>query len=107
MQTIVKEKTYKATQLTYMWTKIALTLLYISGFLGIWKEAPSYLHTIDLIFNIIIAIILIYYFNPFKKTICNDFHRKVVFSAGLAILLQTSLMQYLNPKTIVKKFIHN
>lgn len=106
MQTAVKEKTYKATQWTYAWTKIALILVYIAGFLGIWKEAPMYLQTIDLVFNIVVAAILIYFFNPFKKTICNDFHRKVVFSAGLAILLQTSLMQYLDPKTIVKKIIN-
>ena len=59
----------------------------------------------DGVFNVIVAVILIYFFNPFKKTICNDFHRKVVFSAGIAILLQTSLMQYFDPSTIVKKAI--
>ena len=101
----VKERTYKATEWTYTWTKVALITLYIVGFLGLWSEAPAYLRIIDGVFNVIVAVILIYFFNPFKKTICNDFHRKVVFSAVIAILLQTSLMQYFNPSTIVKKAI--
>ena len=101
----VEHRTYQVTQLTYTWTKVALIILYLLGMFGLWSEAPSYLRIIDGIFNIIIAGILIYFFNPFKKTVCNDFHRKVVFSAGIAILLQTSLMQYFNPVTIVKKVI--
>jgi len=101
----VKDGTYKATEWTYTWTKIALITVYIVGFFGLWREAPTYLRKIDGIFNVIVAVILIYFFNPFKKTICNDFHRKVVFSAGIAILLQTSLMQYFDPITIVKKVL--
>ena len=106
VNSVVKDRTYQATQLTYTWIKIAVVTLYLLGMLGIWSEAPSYLRVIDSIFNIIIAGILIYFFNPFKKTICNDFHRQVVFSAAVAILLQTSLMQYLNPERFVKKVIH-
>ena len=105
MKTPIREKAYKATEWTYTWTKVALIVLYVIGFLGLWSEAPSYLRILDGIFNVIIAVILIYFFNPFTKTICNDFHRKVVFSAGVAILLQTSLMQYLNPQKIVKHTI--
>jgi hypothetical protein len=102
----VKERTYKATELTYTWTKVTLISLYIIGLFGLWSEAPAYLRIVDSAFNIIVSLTLIYFFNPFKKTICNDFHRKVVFSAGIAIFLQTSLMQYLNPITIFKKAIH-
>lgn len=101
----VNERTYKATKWTYAWTKIALIILYIIGFLGLWGEAPRYLRILDGVFNVIMGAILVYFFNPFKKTICNNFHRKVAFSAGVAILLQTSLMQYINPETIVKKAI--
>ncbi len=100
----VKEKTYKVTQWSYTWTKIAVISLYILGVLGIWSEAPAYLQMIDGIFNIIISLTLIYFFNPLRKTKCNDFHRKVVFSAGIAIFIQTSLMQYLNPVNLFKKF---
>ncbi len=101
----VRERTYKATEFTYTWTKVALISLYIIGLFGLWSEAPAYLRIVDSVFNIIISLTLIYFFNPLKKTVCNDFHRKVVFSAGIAILLQTSLMQYLNPVSIFKKAI--
>lgn len=91
---------------TYTWLKYSLIILYIIGLFGIWSDSKKYLILVDSIFNVVIAGILIYFFNPFTKTVCNDFHRKVVFSAGLAILLQTSITQYFNPLTVAKKFIH-
>lgn len=90
---------------TYTWLKYILVVLYLVGLFGIWSDSKKYLVLFDTIFNIMIACILIYFFNPFTKTVCNDFHRKVVFSAGLAILLQTSITQYFNPITIVGKMI--
>ena len=105
MRTIVKNNTYKATQWIYFWIKVVLSVVYIVGFLGIWKISPSYLHLINSMFNIIVASILIYFFNPFRKIICNEFQRKVVFSAGAIMLLQTSLIQYLNPQKIVNKIL--
>ena len=70
--------------------------------LGISNNAPQYLAIIENIFMTLIAIILIYFFNPFTKTICNDFHRHVVFSAGAAILLQLSIFRFLEPTKIIQ-----
>jgi|TARA_B110000046_G_scaffold105599_1_gene112998 hypothetical protein len=98
-------KNQKVVEHTYTWLKYILIILYIVGLFGIWSDSGKYLMLFDSIFNIMIAGVLIYFFNPFKKTVCNDFHRKVVFSAGIAILLQTSITQYFNPLTRVKNVI--
>ena len=98
-------KKEKVVERTYTWLKYILVILYLVGLFGIWSDSKRYLVLFDMIFNIMIACILIYFFNPFTKTVCNDFHRKVVFSAGLAILLQTSITQYFNPITIAEKII--
>lgn len=98
-------KREKVVENTYTWLKYLLVVLYLVGLFGIWSDAKKYLIFVDTIFNIMIACILIFFFNPFTKTVCNDFHRKVVFSAGIAILLQTSVTQYFNPITVAKKII--
>ena len=92
----------KLIENTYTWVKYSLGILYLLTLFGIWSSAPKYLKIIDLFFNIIVGGILIYFFNPLKKTICTPFHRRVVFSAGLAIILQSSLIQYLNPIIVEK-----
>ena len=94
----------KVIESTYTGLKNITFLLYIIIVLGVWKGAPEYLHIVENIFSIVIGLALIYFFNPFvkEKTVCNNLHRKIAFSAGLAILIQTSLFQYINPITKIK-----
>jgi hypothetical protein len=82
--------------------KILFFLIYILVILGISSSAPQYLNIIENIFMTLVALILIYFFNPFTKTICNDFHRHVAFSAGAAILLQLSIFRFLEPTKIIQ-----
>ena len=83
--------------------KIIFFILYILVILGVSASAPQYLAIIENIFMTLVAVILIYFFNPFKKTVCNDFHRHVAFSAGAAILLQLSIFRFLEPTKIIQK----
>jgi hypothetical protein len=83
--------------------KILFFVIYILVILGISNNVPEYLNIIENIFMTLVALILIYFFNPFTKTICNDFHRHVAFSAGAAILLQLSFFRFLEPTKIIKK----
>ena len=83
--------------------KIIFFILYILVILGVSTKAPQYLSVIENIFMTLVALILIYFFNPFTKTVCNNFHRQVAFSAGAAILLQLSIFRYLEPTKIIKK----
>lgn len=83
--------------------KILFFIIYILVILGISSSAPQYLNIIENIFMTLVALILIYFFNPFTKTICNDFHRHVAFSAGAAILLQLSIFRFLEPTNLISK----
>lgn len=83
--------------------KILFFVIYILVILGISNSAPQYLNIIENIFMTLVALILIYFFNPFTKTICNDFHRHVAFSAGAAILLQLSFFRFLEPTNLISK----
>ena len=83
--------------------KVIFFILYILVILGVSSSAPQYLSIIEIIFMTLVAVILIYFFNPFTKTVCNDFHRHVAFSAGAAILLQLSIFRFLEPTELIKK----
>jgi len=88
---------------TYNILKVIFFILYILVILGVSSSAPQYLSIIENIFMTLVAVILIYFFNPFTKTVCNDFHRHVAFSAGAAILLQLSIFRFLEPTELIKK----
>ncbi len=94
----------KVIEKTYTGLKWIAFILYVVVVLGVWKQAPSYLHIVESVFSLVIAVALIYFFHPYaqKKTVCTDLHRKIAFSAGIAILIQTSLFQYLNPVSKIK-----
>lgn len=83
--------------------KILFFIIYILVILGVSSAAPQYLTIVENIFMTLVALILIYFFNPFTKTICNDFHRHVAFSAGAAILFQLSIFRFLEPTKIFSK----
>ena len=93
----------KLIEKAYNTLKIIFFIVYVLVILGIGTKAPQYLQIVETAFMTLIAIILIYFFNPFTKTICNDFHRHVAFSAGAAILLQLSLFRFLEPTNLIKK----
>ena len=82
----------------YFYTKAALWCLYVLTLLGVWAKAPRYLGTVDEVFKLVVGGILIYFFNPWRKTRCTDFHRRVVFSSAVMLLLSSSLkgvLQYI------------
>lgn len=82
--------------------KYGMLIIYILVIFGVGTQAPQYLQLTEVIFMTLIAIILIYFFNPLTKTICNNFHRQVAFSAGVAILLQLSIFKFLEPTKLIK-----
>ena len=88
---------------TYTVLKLGVLILYVIIILGVWKQAPEYLLIIENIFTLVIAFVLLYFFNPFVKTVCNNFHRKVAFSAGIVMVLQISIFQFLNPRNLITK----
>ena len=92
-------------------------ILYILSFLG--QEDKDYTDMLNQCYKIFIALVLIYFFNPWSKEKLNDFNKKIAFSAGLLLLLTTSIsvfiknipfirnIPYLKKLVIIKKKIMN
>ena len=73
--------------------------------LGISSLTPQYLSYLRIFLKIYIALLLIYFYNPitYKKKNFTDFDRKLAFSAGIFLLLSTTIVDsieiYLQDKT--------
>jgi len=89
----------------YDWGRLIFYILYIVTLLGIWKEMPDYLEREDDIFKIFVGIILIYLFNPWFTKQINAHHKKIVFEAGIMLLLSSSIKGRLKKVPIVKKVV--
>lgn len=90
---------------TYFTIKYVFWTLYIIVLLGVWSAAPKYLNMVDDMLKIVVGITLIYFFNPWTKTVCNNFHRKVVFTSAIALLLSSSVKSILQHLPYMKKVI--
>lgn len=70
-------------------------LLYIIGYFGLWSKAPEYLDYLSTVLRTYVGIVLVYFFNPFMRNIdrgfTDAFHTKLAFSAGLALLTNTTI----------------
>ena len=67
--------------------------LYVVALLGISFFSPKYLSYLREIIKIYISLLLIYKFNPFfYKHYISEFDRKIVFSAGVYLLLTTTII---------------
>jgi len=78
-------------------------ILYLLALLGVSSFAPQYLDSLDNFIKIYISFFLVINFNPYTKNrILNsndNFDRQLAFTAGIYLLLTTSLTSY------VKKYI--
>jgi hypothetical protein len=74
---------------------VSYFLIFASA-LGLSKNAPKYLDSLDYYIRIYICLFLLWRFNPiFPLKKFTDLDRKIAFSAGLFILTTTALNQYL------------
>ena len=92
-------------EVVYSWTKYILFALYAVTIVGLWQEAPKYMLIVDEGFKLLVALILIYFFNPLRKTRCTEFHRRVVFSAGVFLIISSSLKSLLEMVPLLNKII--
>jgi len=65
--------------------------LYILFAIGIIKNAPEYLDSLDYYVKIYVSLFLLWRFNPLRKIIFTDLDRKVAFSAGLFLFSTTAI----------------
>ena len=73
--------------LTWSWY-----ILFGLAYFNIWQPAKIYLPTVTFYFKIFVTLFIIYFFNPYKSIKFNDFHRRMIFTAGTFLLLSEGLM---------------
>jgi hypothetical protein len=90
------EKTFNIIQVIIM-------ILYGIIFFGLWHSAPRYLNKFILIFNLFISCVLIILFNPLSDFKFKPIHKQIAFSAGVAILMHSSLVNIITPLELITK----
>ena len=100
---------YKLYQNIFLYGLNLSYVLYFLAFLGITSFAPEYLSHLRIFLKIYIALLLIYFYNPivYKKKKFTDFDRRLAFSAGIFLLLSTTLVdgleEYIKEKGLLIK----
>tara|TARA_Y100000389_G_scaffold104801_1_gene101708 strand:- start:110 stop:427 length:318 start_codon:yes stop_codon:yes gene_type:complete len=83
--------------------------LYAGILFGVSFVSETYLNTLNSIVKVLISLMLIYVFNPFKKkSKLTSFEKDIIFSAGVYLLLTTFIGEYLvtygkNLENVIKK----
>ena len=89
----------------FLYALYASYILYFIVLIGVSGYAPQYLNYVRDFLKYYIGTLLIILYNPitYKKRKFEDFDRKLVFSAGLFILLSTTALmgveQYIRSRT--------
>jgi hypothetical protein len=80
-------------------------ILYIVTTLNLWNGAPHYLEKADDIFKIFVGVVLIYLCNPWHERVIAEHHKKIIFEAGIMLLLSSSIKSFLQKVPVVKKVV--
>jgi len=66
-------------------------ILYGLTLFGLYKKAPNYLYTLNMVMRIYVSLFLILRFNPYVTNTFTDFDRKIAYTSGIFLLLTTTL----------------
>jgi hypothetical protein len=102
---------YNFQNVSFTLVIISFYILYAVSILGLSRNAPHYIQTLDYYVKIYVCLFLIYRFNPLRSRIkFTELDRKIAFSAGLFILTTSAISsiatQYLD-KAKTKLFNFN
>ena len=89
----------------YDWARILFWILYGVTILGLWNSAPHYLEKADDIFKIFVGAVLMYLCNPWDEKGISGHHKKIIFEAGIMLLLSSSVKSLLQRVPVVKKVV--
>lgn len=87
----------------YYLLNLSFVLLYVLYYTNFGGKTYKYLDILNEIYAIFVGIVLIYYFNPYNKEKLNEFHKKIAFSAGILIILTTSISALIKEVPIINK----
>jgi len=92
------EKAYDIGRMIF-WILYAITIL------NLWEKAPHYLEKADDLFKIFVGLVLMYLCNPWHERQITVHHKKIIFEAGIMLLLSSSVRSFLQKVPVVKKVV--
>lgn len=82
---------FKLTQRLYKFIMIVIWTSYIAALYGVVLFNPIYINMLDTITKTFIALFLTIRFNPFTNIIMTKFDKQIAWSAGVFLLLTSTL----------------
>lgn len=77
----------------YTYLSVALYTAYIVVFLGVVNFNPSYITELKLLMQVVICVVLIYRFNPFRKHELKKYDANIIFSSAIFLLVNTGIAE--------------
>ena len=77
----------------YSYLSIALYAAYIVVFLGVVNFNPTYITDLKLLMQVVICVVLIYRFNPFRKHELKKYDANIIFSSAIFLLVNTGIAE--------------
>tara|TARA_B100000035_G_C20924356_1_gene519971 strand:+ start:556 stop:897 length:342 start_codon:yes stop_codon:yes gene_type:complete len=88
----------------YFLLNFIFVILYIISYFD--ASLHKYLDILNEIYKLFLATVLLYFFNPWSKKNLNKFNKKIGFSAGLLLLLTTSISVLIKNIPFIRKIPH-
>lgn len=89
--------------------RVFITLNYLTYILfGVvylfsWNKGHEYLENIHFFLKLYVALLLLYFFHPFRKIKFDHFHREIIFHSALFLLFSISVSTLLYHLKLTKK----
>lgn len=77
----------------YSYLSVALYTAYIVLFLGVVNFNPTYITDLKLLMQVVICVILIYRFNPFRTHELKKYDANIIFSSAMFLLVNTGIAE--------------
>ena len=77
----------------YSYLSITLYAAYIVVFLGVVNFNPAYITDLKLLMQVVICVILIYRFNPFRTHELKKYDANIIFSSAIFLLVNTGIAE--------------
>ena len=77
----------------YSYLSVALYTAYIVVFLGVVNFNPAYITDLKLLMQVVICVILIYRFNPFRTHELKKYDANIIFSSAIFLLVNTGIAE--------------
>ena len=77
----------------YSYLSVALYAAYIVLFMGVVNFNPAYITDLKLLMQVVICVVLIYRFNPFRTHELKKYDANIIFSSAIFLFVNTGIAE--------------